>query len=192
MTLSRVDTARLRLRPFTLDDIDAYHRAIFSDPDVMRYLPGGKPLPVERVRLMINRVRAHWAEHGYGLWAVELRGEGILIGHCGLQNLPDAPEVELAYGIARPYWGRGLVTEAARASVRFGFEHAQLDHIIAVAVPEHAASRRVMEKIGMVYDGTGTYYGTELVRYVLRRADYRQPAAPYTLTELPERARPER
>lgn len=61
-----------------------------------------------------------------------------------------------------------------------------------MTVPENGASRRVMEKVGMVYEGIGTYYGSEMVRYVLRRADYRQPAAPYTLTELPERARPER
>lgn len=190
MPLVQVDTARLTLRPLAPDDAEPYYRAVFSDADVMRYLPGGAPLPMERVLMMLDRVRAHWGTHGFGLWAVTTREDHKLIGHCGLQRLPDGPDVELAYAIARPYWGRGLVTEAARASLRFGFERVGLDHVIALAVPENAASRRVMEKVGMTYTGMTSYYGTDLARYRLRRDEYQQAAAPYTLTVLPEENKP--
>ncbi|HML24013.1 MAG TPA: GNAT family N-acetyltransferase [Aggregatilinea sp.] len=186
MPLVQIDTARLTLRPFLPDDAEPYYQAVFSDPDVMRYLPGGKPLPMERVLMMHERVRAHWASHGFGLWAVTLREDHTLIGHCGIQRLPDVPDVELAYAIAKPYWGRGLVTEAARASLRFGFERIGLERIMALAVPENTASRRVMEKVGMTYTGMAAYYGTELACYVLSRSEYQAAAAPYTLTVLLE------
>jgi RimJ/RimL family protein N-acetyltransferase len=94
-----IDTDRLRLRPFVLGDVDAYHQAITADPDVMRYLPGGVPRPRERAADMLRRFMGHWAQHGMGLWAVE--HEGALIGHCGLQMVPDTTQVEVAYALAR-------------------------------------------------------------------------------------------
>ncbi|WP_119065683.1 GNAT family N-acetyltransferase [Aggregatilinea lenta] len=190
MPLAQIDTARLTLRPFVPEDAVPYFHAIFDDADVMRYLPGGAPLPMERVLMLLDRVHTHWGAYGYGLWAVILREEHTLIGHCGIQRLPDVPDIELAYAIARPYWGRGLVTEAARASLRFGFERVGLERIMALAVPENTASRRVMEKIGMTYTGMGTYYGTELACYTLDRKDYQQAAAPYMVTVLPDENKP--
>jgi len=78
-----------------------------------------------------------------------------LIGWCGLAFLDKTEEIEIGYGIAKEYWGRGFTTEAATASIRYGFEEARLNRIVAVAMPENITSRRVMEKIGMKFEKTG-------------------------------------
>lgn len=193
-------TARLTLRPLTPFDVDAYQRAIHADPEVMRTLPGGRPLPRERSLALIEKAMAWWAGHDYGLWAVETRQGRALIGHCGLARIwgdeisgassglapePASGAVELAYALARPAWGQGLATEAARASLRYGFERAGLDTILALAEPANTASRRVMDKIGLRFEGmTTAYYGGALLAlYAISRADFDPGDAPYELIE---------
>jgi RimJ/RimL family protein N-acetyltransferase len=201
-------TARLRLRMFRPKDVDAYFTAIHSDPDVMRYMPGGIPRPRERSEALIMRAMLWWSDHRYGLWAVETIEGRALIGHCGLARQrddevtgtssglaqePDTGAVELAYALARSSWGQGLASEAARASLRYGFERAGLDRIIALAEPDNTASRRVMEKVGMRFEGISTRYygGASLALYSVSRADFPPwPAgAPYTLIEDGRRSR---
>ena len=179
MTLYELETARLRLRQFTLDDIDAYYQAIFSDPDVMRYLPGGVPRPKERTEITIRSDQNHWQQHSFGLWAVIYKPEETLIGHCGLMTMPETSEIEVAYALAKPFWGMGLATEAAHASLRFGFETVGLDRIVAVAVSENTASQQVMVKIGMVYEKIAQVYGTELPYYTITRTIFRPGNAPW-------------
>lgn len=176
-----IETERLRLRAFSLADADVYYAVILSDPDVMRYLPGGTPLPPDRTVPILHRITAHWSEHAFGLWAVEHLQDGALIGHCGLQYIPDTPDVELAYALAKSYWGTGLASEAAHASLRYGFETMGLDRIVAVAVAENAASLRVMAKIGMIYQGIQRAYNTELLCHALTRAEFDPGSAPYRL-----------
>jgi ribosomal-protein-alanine N-acetyltransferase len=174
-----IETARLRLRPLTLADADAYHAAILSDPDVMRYLPGGQPLPRDRAGFTIQCQIDNWARDGIGLWAVERAEDGRLIGHCGLMHLPDSTEIEVAYALAQSVWGQGFAPEAAHAALRFGFEERGLARIVAVAVPANVASQRVMEKIGMTNEGLQPAYGTELAFYSMVRAAFRPGDAPY-------------
>lgn len=189
--MPEIITARLRLRMFTLRDVDAYYAAIHSDAEVMRTMPGGVPRPRERTQALVRRMIAWWAGHHYGLWAVEMRSDRNLIGHCGLAQEPDSGAVELAYALARPMWGQGLASEGAWASLRYGFEQAGLDRIIALAVPENAASRRVMEKVGMRFEGitTGFYGGSELALYAAARAEFQPGDAPYRLVEDARSAR---
>ncbi len=165
----QIETARLRLRLFTLDDLDAYHTAIFSDPDVTRFLPGGAPRPRDGSERVIRRFLEHWQQHDFGIFAVEY--EGQVIGHCGLQYIPDTNHVELAYALAKSCWGKGLASEAAAACLRYGFEHLALDRIVAVFVPENTASERVMQKIGMHHVGLLACYGTELPCYALEEGE---------------------
>jgi ribosomal-protein-alanine N-acetyltransferase len=108
------------------------------------------------------------------VWSVEQKGRAGLIGHCGLSCIPDADgAVELAYAFGKAFWGRGFATQAARANLRFGFEHLGLREIIAVAVPENIGSQRVMEKIGMGCQGiTDRFYGAELVLYTIKCEDF--------------------
>ena len=174
-----IQTDRLRLRPFTARDVAGYHNAILSDPAVMRFLPGGEPRTIEQAEEWVGSFAEHHAAHGFAMWALLDRGHGELIGHCGLAYLPDAPQVELGYALARPFWGRGLTTEAARAALRFGFEEIGLEEIVAVYVPGNAASQRVMIKLGMLYDGVKPVYGTNLPQYSIRREMFDPGDAPY-------------
>jgi GrpB-like predicted nucleotidyltransferase (UPF0157 family) len=158
-------TERLLLRPKTLDDLDALY-AVFADPAMARWL--GQPSR-EEVAGRLERHVEHQRNHGFSMWAVVERASGALIGHCGLQHLDGGPEVEVGWALASDRWGRGYATEAGRASLHYGFDVLGLAEIVAVTLPENLASRRVMEKLGMEYDGRGVYYGWEQVKYASRR-----------------------
>ncbi len=175
-----LETARLRLRPFMPDDLDDYHTQIYSDPDVTRYLPGGQPRPKDRTKAVLDFSIEHGQKHGFTLWAVLKKADNTFIGHCGLVWLQSAQEVEVAYAFGKDHWGKGYGTEAAHASLRYGFESAQLEQIIALAVPENTASQKIMQKIGMRYEGlTNHYYNAELALYTLSRVDFQPGNAPY-------------
>ena len=166
--LPTIHTDRLIIRAFTLDDVDDYHRVLNSDADVMRYLPGGAPLPRERSASILRYFIEHGQRWGFSFMAVTEKETGALMGHVGLHKLSDA--VEVGYALGKAYWGGGYATEAARALLRFGFEQVQLAEIIGLAYAANKASRRVMERLGMTYAGeTEHYYETKLVFYRLSR-----------------------
>jgi RimJ/RimL family protein N-acetyltransferase len=180
--MAELETARLRLRPFKLDDVDAFYQAITCDPDVMRYLPGGVPRSPERTAEMIQNYMKHWQQRGFGVWAVLHKADDKLIGHCGVQTLVETNENELIYAVAKPYWGQGLISEGAHACLRCGFEEFGFDRIVAVAVAENTASRRVMVKIGMTYEKMASVYGTVLPYYAIQREQFDPGEAPYRVT----------
>lgn len=101
----------------------------------------------------VARARAHWKEHGFGQWVVEIPGAASFIGVVGLGTVsfeaPFTPAVDVAWRLAQFYWGRGYATEAARASLDYGFEKLGLSEIVALTVPANWRSRRVMERLGM-------------------------------------------
>jgi RimJ/RimL family protein N-acetyltransferase len=107
---------------------------------------------------------------GFGMWAVECRETGQLIGRCGFYPwVPDggAPEPELAYLLARTHWGRGLASEAARAALDALFESQDPARIVALVRPEHAASRRVLAKLGMREAERTVVNGVAVVLYAI-------------------------
>ena len=181
MELPEIETERLLLRQFTPADLDEYTRIIFADPDVTRFLPRRDIPPRQRAERVLNYFGEHWLKNGYGDWAVTDRAHAGLIGHCGLNFIPEAGEVEVEYSLAKPYWGRGIATEAARASVRYGFEALQMEHIIALADPQNIASRRVMEKVGLVYQKEVFFFGMQLVYYQIMRQQFRAGNLPYRI-----------
>ena len=175
-----LSTSRLLLREWRDADCQTF-AAISSDPEVMAMLP---PLP-DRVAsdAWIAETRAHWAEHGFGLWAVELPREADLIGAVGLHVVPfqaSFPRIEIGWRLARRYWGRGYAIEAARASIADGFGRLGFDEIVAFTVPANERSRRVMERLGMSRDPNDDFdhphfpEGHPLRRHVLYRL--RRPA----------------
>ncbi len=98
--------------------------------------------------------------------ARSLKETGELIGDAGLYLVQGVgPEVEVAYHLGKQWWGQGYATDAASACLRFGFQECGLTEIIAICYPEHAASRRVMEKAGMTFVGPARYYDLDLVKY---------------------------
>ena len=168
-----VTTSRLVLRPFVPEDVEPLHR-IMNDREVMRYFPVADPPPLEKVDRLIQGQLKHWEAHGYGWWAVELRSDSQLIGWSGLQFLPETNETEVAYLLGKPFWGRGLATEGARAGLRFGYEELGLEKIVAIVHPDNVASRRVIEKLGMHGGDRAHYFGMDVYHYALERHAYRE------------------
>jgi ribosomal-protein-alanine N-acetyltransferase len=146
-------TPRLLLREWRDDDAEPF-AAMSFDPEVTRYL---LPFPDRAgVNTWIGTARAHWRDDGFGQWVVEIPGKAAFIGVVGLSGvrfaLPFAPAVEAAWRLARPYWGGGYAVEAARSAIDDGFGRLGLREIVAFTVAGNAASRRVMERLGMRRD----------------------------------------
>ena len=166
-----IETTRLRLRGFTEYDLDALAE-IYADPDVMRFMPGGKPVPRERVAASIARMINYWREHDFGLWAVEEKESGRLVGRAGLVHLDNTPEIEVGYLFAKDRWGKGYATEAARAALDFGFTELGLARIVAITEPENIASQRVLEKLGMRFERNARYYDLDVLYFSIPRGRY--------------------
>jgi RimJ/RimL family protein N-acetyltransferase len=139
-------TRRLLLRPWRDEDVVAYGQ-LEADPAVMEYL---LPRPD-----WAARARAHWQEHGFGQWVVEIPDEASFIGALGLNIISYpahfTPAVEMAWRMAPAHWGQGYATEAARAALDYGFDKLGLTEIVATTVQANWRSRRVMERLGMTY-----------------------------------------
>jgi ribosomal-protein-alanine N-acetyltransferase len=166
-----MEADRFTMRGFVPNDLDRLAE-ILGDPDVMRYMPGGQPLSRERAEANLSFIFQHWEQHSYGWWAVDFKADTQLIGWCGLTYVKELTQVEVAYLFDKPYWGQGIATEAARASLRYGFDVLTLDHIIALAHTENIASQRVMQKNGMVYEEKLHLWGLDLVKYAITRGAF--------------------
>ncbi len=154
-----MSTARLLLRPFTLADAPAAH-AIYSDPEVMRYVGNGPVTSLAATERMLRDYVAHQERRGFSFWAVVERSSGALIGDAGLYSERE-DEVELGYTLARSAWGHGYATEAARAWLDAAFAVHGLARVVALAEPANPASGRVLEKVGMERTGSRIAYGRE-------------------------------
>jgi ribosomal-protein-alanine N-acetyltransferase len=143
-------TERLRLRAWRDDDLEPF-AAMSADPIVMEHFPS--LLDRARAAEVMGRIRVHFEREGYGLWAVEVPGVAPFIGFTGIARVPFRPEwVEVGWRLARAHWGMGYATEAARASVDWGFANLPLDEIVSMTVPANVRSQNVMTKLGMVRD----------------------------------------
>lgn len=165
--MQEIETARLYLRQFTPNDLDELYR-IYSDSEVMKYLSEGVRNRAETAADLFGII-ADWQKHGFGLWAVVNKQNNQLIGDGGLRFLGKTPEVEVGYVLAKAYWGKGLATEVAAASLKYGFEVLKLDKIVAVADAENSSSRRVMEKVGMKYQHNFDCQGRDRVYYAIAK-----------------------
>ena len=162
-------TDRLRLRPFTFDDLDEVH-TMWADPEVGRWVGGTHELLRDSIDELEGHMR-HQVRHGYAFWAVEESASGRVVGEVGLQLLEGrGPEVEIGWCLARETWGSGYATEAARAWLAAGFALLGLPRILAVVLPENGASRRVCEKLGMAEKGMREADGAPHVQYVIERS----------------------
>lgn len=167
-TIPTLNTDRLTLRPFTPDDAEALHR-LAAVPGVMQYFPTPEPPDLARVERLIARQIGEWDVRGYAWWAVTLPADGTLIGWCGLQYLPDTDETEVGYLLGRDWWGQGYATEAARASVAFGFTHFAFDEIIGITHPDNTASQNVLKKCGMDFTAATRYFNMDCFRFAISR-----------------------
>ncbi|MGD2134482.1 MAG: GNAT family N-acetyltransferase [Maricaulaceae bacterium] len=146
-------TERLLLRRWREDDLDPYFD-MHADPEVARHLL--PPPDRETAAAQIDMFEACFETHGVGFWALERRDEPGFIGFTGL-FVPQidahfTPCVEVGWRLARPFWGRGYATEAARAAMADGFARRGLDEIVAMTSVMNARSQAVMQRLGMTRD----------------------------------------
>ncbi|MBV8166048.1 MAG: GNAT family N-acetyltransferase [Alphaproteobacteria bacterium] len=168
-------TKRLLLRDWRDDDLEPF-AALARDPEVMRHL---RPLDRAGSDALVSRIRGHCAEHGFGLWAVEIPGHAAFIGFVGLvhvpQEMPFAPAIEIGWRLASAHWRRGYATEAATAARNAGFEQFGFPEIVAYTRPANVRSERVMQRLGMHHDPADDFdhplipVGDPLSRHVLYR-----------------------
>jgi RimJ/RimL family protein N-acetyltransferase len=169
-------TDRLLLRGWR-DSDRAPYAALNADPAVMEHFPA--PLTRTESDAHVDRIRAHFDEHGWGLWAVEVPGVADFIGFVGLAvprfEAPFMPCVEVGWRLTRSAWGQGYAPEGAAAALRFAFAEAGLEEVLSFTAVQNTKSRRVMEKIGMTHDPADDFdhpnlpVGHRIRRHVLYR-----------------------
>lgn len=180
-----LETDRLVLRQFTLDDVDNLVE-LDSDPEVMRFLTGGKATPRATIERRIRQLMDYDRYPGYGRWAVQESASGDFVGWFELERGEDtAPGVaELGYRLRRSVWGKGYAGEGSRALIHKGFGELGMERVFALTMVVNTKSRRVMEKSGLTYVRTfhkqwddpieGTEHGE--VEYALTRTEWLQAA----------------
>jgi RimJ/RimL family protein N-acetyltransferase len=171
-------TERLILRDWREEDREPF-AALNADPLVMEHYRA--PLTRAESDAFIDRASVQIAERDWGLWAIERRADGRLIGSAGLWQIPwDAPftpAVEVGWRLAFDTWGNGYATEAGAASIADGFDRLGLDEIVSMTVPANVRSRAVMERLGLTHDPADDFdhpqmpVGHPLARHVLYRID---------------------
>ena len=176
--LPTLETDRLILRKMTLDDAEAVF-AYASDPEVSRYVIWETHRSVEDSKACLELVLEKYRNGGDPDWGIVYKGDHCFVGTCGIVGVnAEHARAELGYALSRDYWGRGIMVEAVRAMIRFGFERMDLNRIEARCIIENTASARVMEKAGMAYEGTlrqreyikGAYRDIEL--YAILRGEF--------------------
>jgi ribosomal-protein-alanine N-acetyltransferase len=180
-----LSTDRLSLRPFSLDDAPAYAR-IIHDREVMRHLGTGVLYRVKRLaanalgvlsdleaRREIRSIGRHWDRHGFGLWAVEEKATGSLLGTAGLTVLDgwfaDPSSIELGWLLSRESWGRGFGTESGLASLAYGFDRLRLPRIVSVTLVANTRSERLIQRLGFARMGRTRWKQNDVVWYAMDR-----------------------
>ena len=169
-------TERLRLRRWREADRAAFAQ-MNADPEVMEHFPA--PLTRLDSDLLVDRIEAGFDQHGFGLWAIEVVTTGQFVGFTGL-SVPGfeahfTPAVEVGWRLARPAWGRGYATEAARAAIDYGFSRVGLPMIVSFTAAINVRSRAVMDRLSMTRDPADDFdhpnlpLGHRLRRHVLYR-----------------------
>jgi RimJ/RimL family protein N-acetyltransferase len=162
-------TDRLILRAFRDDDLDAYAE-MCADPEVMRYLGEGKTLSRADAWRQLAFFMGHWQLRGFGLWALEEKASGRFIGRAGLLQPEGWPGFEVGWTLARPSWGKGYATEAAREALRYAFDELDRDHVISIIRPDNLPSIRVAERLGERLEGeVESFFGSPALIYGIHR-----------------------
>jgi ribosomal-protein-alanine N-acetyltransferase len=148
-----LETKRLILRHLERDDLDDL-APLYADAEIRRHFPEGTLDRAETLEEIEWFLDGHPDHPELGLWATIHKPSGEFIGRCGLLpwTIEGQFEVEVAYLLARPYWGQGLATEAAAAIVQYACERLGYARLICLIEPANAASIAVAERIGMRFE----------------------------------------
>lgn len=166
-------TPRLQLHELTPGDA-GFIVELLNDPDFLRHIGDRQVRTADDARAYLAAgPMASYAAHGFGLWRVELTATGESVGMCGLLRRPTLPDADLGYAFLPAFRGQGLASEAAAATLRFGFEQAGLPRILAIVSPGNAGSIRLLEKLGLAFDRMQVIGDDELRVHALDAAAWR-------------------
>jgi RimJ/RimL family protein N-acetyltransferase len=149
-------------------DLDGWAR-IHADLEVVRWIGRDRPLARADSWRELAYLVGHWGLRGFGQWLLEERATGELVGRAGLYFPEGWPGLEVGWTLARPRWGRGLATEAGRASIDWAFSELGADRVISLIDPTNHRSRRVAERLGATREGRTTVRGHEVDVYAINR-----------------------
>jgi [ribosomal protein S5]-alanine N-acetyltransferase len=164
--LDEMETDRLRLRPFTSDDVQVAFKW-FGDPLVMRFTPSGPDSSIEQTAARIAHYQHHQSEHGFSKWIIMERFSDRPIGDAGLLFMADYGWIDFGFRLAQPSWGQGLATEAASAWVERAFGELKLNRLTAIVHPENHASINVLHKLGFGEESRAVVMGMNSIVYGL-------------------------
>jgi RimJ/RimL family protein N-acetyltransferase len=163
-----LETPRLRLRRFRGSDLDAYAE-MSADAEVMKYIGTGVTFNRNEAWRSIASMLGHWQLLGYGMWAVERKDSGALVGRAGFLDPPGWPGFEVGWVLGRAHWGHGFATEAARATLDYAFDVLKRERVISLIREGNERSIRVAEKLGERYAGEVELLGSKARVYEVRR-----------------------
>lgn len=166
-----IETKRLLHRRITADDL-ATLIEMRSDAEVNQYLGGTRLQNPEAIAKRMEFYLETWEKYGFGFSIIIWKETGEAIGWSGLQPLEESAEIEVGYGMIKRFWGKGIGFETALAWLKYGFEVANLEKIVAVADPENTGSWRIMEKCGMKREKIELHYGMDCVFYGISRDEF--------------------
>ncbi len=166
-----LETERLLIRPYTHNDLEELIE-MRTDPEVYRYLGGPERQNRVEITKRLDFYMQCYEKLGFGMSAMIWKENGETIGGSGLQPLEDTGEIEVGYSLKKNYWRQGIGFECALAWLKYGFETAGLERIVAVADKDNTGSWRIMEKCGMTYEGMQTAYGMECKFYAIAKNEF--------------------
>ena len=144
-----------------------------SAPAVYRYMGGIEMQNAGAIKKRMSFYLECHEKYGFGFSVMTLKSTGERIGTSGIQPLEDTGEIEVGYNLAEKHWRQGYGYECAMAWLKYGFETAGLERIVAVADPANTGSWRIMEKCGMKYETTEDHYGLPCVFYAISKSEFR-------------------
>ncbi len=144
-SIPTLETERLVLREWRDDDFEPFAR-MSADAEVMRFI-GGAQARADAWRAMATFI-GHWTLRGYGFWVVERKADRMFVGRIGLWQPEGWPGLEVGWALDRPYWGNGYATEAAAASLDYGFRNYPERRLISLIDPANGPSQAVARRLG--------------------------------------------
>ncbi|MFP4478697.1 MAG: GNAT family N-acetyltransferase [Nanoarchaeota archaeon] len=160
----KIKTDRLILRLFDENDIDSYYN-ILKQKTVYQWLGKGQEISKEHVKKIIKNNLNHWKKHKIGTWAVILKSDNSLIGHCGFNYLKELNHYELLYAFDQNHWGKGYGSEACQLAIHWLKAEGNIKNILALSYPNNHRSIHVIKKLGFHEVGTETLFGVNLLVY---------------------------
>lgn len=167
-----IQTPRLLIREITIDDTPLIF-ALNQNPEVIKYTSDPAFKNENDARILIEKViLPQYKNYGHGRWAVLLKESDVFIGWCGLKYMPESGEVDLGYRYMQSFWGKGLATEAALASLKYGFENFKYNEIIGRVMKQNLPSINVLKKCGMTFSHEAELHKHPALIYKIKKDEF--------------------